>query len=65
MTVDPRCRVLADDFHVAVMIDPQFANDDIVNGGGHFAPAVFVAAVLKLNIGAARWNNLCGIVEEE
>jgi hypothetical protein len=29
--------------HVAVIVNPQFADDDVMNGGGHLAPSVMVA----------------------
>lgn len=45
--------------HLAVIIDPQFTDDDIVDGRGHFAPCV-----MTLHSGARRSELVKGALED-
>lgn len=51
-------RVFTDNFHVAVVINPQLANDNIVNSCCHFSPRKLVSALGEFNMGIAQRNNL-------
>lgn len=43
--------VVVDDVHLAVVVNPQPTDDDIVDRRSHLAPCVMVAAVLECAMG--------------
>jgi hypothetical protein len=43
--------------HIAMIFNPQLANNDVVNGGGDFLECAHCLAIIELNMGVAGWND--------
>lgn len=43
-------RFVVDDVHLADVVDPQLAHDDVANERTHFAPCVVMPALLELQV---------------
>lgn len=50
--------LVVDDVHLAVVVDPKLADDDVVHGRVHLAPRVVVARLFEIQVGDAERYDL-------
>uniref|UniRef100_A0A1L8D861 Uncharacterized protein n=1 Tax=Nyssomyia neivai TaxID=330878 RepID=A0A1L8D861_9DIPT len=58
MAFNPCGTVLPNNIHIPVVVDPQFAHDDVVDGCRDFSPRITISRSWKVHMRHSQWDHL-------